>query len=300
MPAENSLASTKGQVAQRVKRFLNSNNRAAKELKNDIIEPLQELGEVCIVGGLVRDLAIYGLDDRPVSDIDLVVRTCSSKLRKFAGKFDATPNRFGGFGVQTTAFHADFWAFSSTWAKVEGHVSLHSAADLRKVTFFDWDAVIYSTRSNEVHWVDQYLDRLKARVLEINLLENPSVKGNLVRALRRLVMWEARPGKRLQSFLMDQAEQFEWSDLVQTELGAFQKSYLDEYVSFNSYWAALKNGEFLCGSSHHQGSQQELYETIPSMVKCVGEWPNKEVSNSKSVRASRAKRYSKECQLKLF
>src|SRR5690606_29051230 len=121
------IAKTKGQVVRRIKKFMASDNRASKRLRSEIIEPLQSLGEVCIIGGLVRDIAIYGIDNRPISDIDLVVRTKRSQLVTFASRFDALPNRFGGYGVRTNAYRADFWAFNSTWAKVEGHVALHAA-----------------------------------------------------------------------------------------------------------------------------------------------------------------------------
>jgi hypothetical protein len=222
-------------LADTVSRFVASKQPSSIELVQDLIRPLEELGELCIIGGLVRDLAFYGLEDRPLSDVDLVVRAKPAALARFAERVGAAENRFGGFGLKTSGFKADFWAFSSTWAKRTGHVSLRRTSDLAKCTFFDWDAAVYSLRTKSVYAINGYLDRLRSRVLDVNLLATPSEKGNLVRSLRRIVLWDARPGPKLKRFLKKAIPRYAWSEIVAAEEAAFYFTILSDFKSAADY-----------------------------------------------------------------
>lgn len=222
-------------LADVVSSFLGSSNPSSRELMRTVIGPLSEIGEVVVIGGLVRDLAFYGPDERPISDIDLVVRGSPSMLALFAERTGAIPNRFGGYGLRTSAFKADFWSFSSTWARRAGHVSMRNPKDLIKSTFFDWDAVVYSTLTGKVVAIDGYIDRINGRTLDLNLEPNPSIRGNLVRALRRIMMWDVRMGPRLRGFVNETIFQHEWRDIVSSEKNAFRNSYLSGFSSTEDF-----------------------------------------------------------------
>lgn len=229
MPSDFRTPGSLGELSQAVTDFLQSTQPSTKELMGDIIRPLQNLGEVVIIGGLVRDIAFYGPDRRPISDVDLVVSSSRAEVRKFAEQIGAVPNRFGGFGVRTHAFKVDFWALSTTWAKTHHHVPVRRPADLLRCTFFDWDAVLYTTHKARVSAIPRYLDRMRKRVLDLNLIPNPSIKGNLIRALRRLIMWDVRPGNRLQLFLDDTLLRYDWEELIHTERDAFDFTVLNRF-----------------------------------------------------------------------
>lgn len=229
------VPSSLGNVADRVKRFIRHDNPRAIEIYENIISPLSKIGDVSIVGGLVRDLAFYGADERPISDIDFVVSGRPAAVDRFAKSLGAVPNRFGGYGVKGDGFKVDFWSISRTWAKAEKLVVLNKPADLIKSTFFDWDAVVYNITRDEISAIPGYLDRLNRRVLDINLWETPSVQGNLVRALRRLVMWDARPGRVLSRFLSLEWHNHSWSDITNAERGAFGTCYLNQFESIIDY-----------------------------------------------------------------
>ncbi|POD30579.1 hypothetical protein BKM14_19495 [Pseudomonas syringae pv. syringae] len=68
-------------------------------------------------------------------------------------------------------------------------------------TFFDWDAVAYDLWGKKLICHDDYLERLRAKTLEINLRPNPSPMGNLIRAIRRLILWQLVPGEKLICFI---------------------------------------------------------------------------------------------------
>jgi len=233
------------QVSETVTNFLRSPNPSSRALMTDVIKPLSEIGEVAVVGGLVRDLAFYGPSERPISDIDLVVRGSPSALAAFAERAGAVQNRFGGYGLKTAAFKADFWSLSSTWARREGHVSIKNPADLVRATFFDWDAIVYSVKSGKIDAINGYIGRLQRRVLDLNLEPNPSIEGNLVRALRRVMMWDVRTGPLLRTFIETWLYRHDWDELVFCEKAAFHTSYLSRFSSARQYHDdVLNNSEF--------------------------------------------------------
>lgn len=288
------IANTLNEVSDSVHRFIHADAPSNRELLNHVIKPLSEIGEVLIIGGLVRDLAFYGTDERPVSDIDLVVRGSPSALAEYAKLVGAEANKFGGYGLKTPAFKADFWAFSSTWAKQAGHVPIQKSEDLLRCTFFDWDAIIYSLRSRRVSAIDNYIGRLHSRVLDLNLEPNPSVKGNLVRALRRVMMWDVRPGPRLKRFIMDALRWHSWEDLVAAENNAFSTSYLSH---FDGHW------KYLTGVLHNPGfhwvgrddlRQQPLFLDLPLKFHVTDA---KEVGRIVGVRKSRRRNKSQTLDL---
>jgi hypothetical protein len=214
-------------------------------IREEILEPLRSIGKTYVIGGLIRDIAMYGLEDRPESDLDLVVRCTPGRLAEFAERCGGVQNRFGGFAVKKRAYRVDFWAFTQTWAKTAGHVSLKAPEDLTRTTFFDWDAVVYGIEEHELWAADKYLDRLHSGVLDIGLEPNPSKLGTLVRALRRVMMWDARPSALLRKFLDRELRTFEWSDILSAEKGAFYSVYLPEFDSRESFIdAVLKHSSF--------------------------------------------------------
>jgi len=249
-------------ISKAVSAFIDSDNPSSKMLKNEIIDRLLVIGGVAVIGGLVRDIALYGVDDRPISDMDLVVSGDPRRLDKIAKSLDATPNRFGGYSVKSEGFKVDFWALSRTWARTAGHVKVSSLGELPQSTFFDWDAIVYIISTKKTYAINGYIDRLNSRVLDINLLDNPSVKGNLVRALRRIMMWDARPSKRLYDFIDINAGNYSWNEIVEAEFGAFQVRYLEGFSSYKQY----KEDVIRRGVFSHLGRDKTREQLLPMSI----------------------------------
>ncbi|NBJ13710.1 hypothetical protein [Microvirga arsenatis] len=72
---------------------------------------------------------------------------------------------------------------------------------MTKTTFFDCDAVVYDAGTRAIHWSDGYLDQLQARMVEINLEDNPDRLGVLARTLRILYDWQQSTGPQLAWYL---------------------------------------------------------------------------------------------------
>lgn len=231
----NDIANSRSQIEQRAKRFFAPNSVRTKEVHERIFTPLSQCGDVYVIGGALRDLAFFGADRRPTSDIDIVVTGSSSDVDRIARNLQATQNRFGGYGIKSGGMKVDFWAFENTWAKVHRQAEIKKVDDLLKSTFFDWDAILYNVFDKKIIAKPNYVDIMRGRVIEINLLSNPSPHGNLVRALRRLVMYDLRPGKRLKWFVNDGLRRYDWQRIVDTEKGAYHNSFLDQFESARDF-----------------------------------------------------------------
>lgn len=208
---------------------------------------------VAVIGGLVRDFAREGREGFR-SDLDLVIDGPADHVAAFAAELDATSNRFGGFGCKLGPWMIDFWALETTWARRHRHVSVHRLEDVVGCTFFDWDAIAYDLRARRLICADDYLDRIRERTLDINLLPNPSPLGNLVRAVRRLVLWELQAGPSLQRFIRDH--------LDEAALRFIQAKETELYCSaVSTRWDTAKEArnELLSNIRRCNGEQIELF-----------------------------------------
>ena len=184
-------------------------------------ETLLELGSVVAIGGFLRDLLLAG-NRRFRSDVDFVVDPVSIReFERFAERLGAKANRFGGYGITLEKWKVDVWPLERTWAAVNGHVPVSVLDDLVNVTFFDWDAVLYSVAKQRLIAKPTYFERVRERILDINLEPNPNPLGNAVRALRYAYRWEAAIGTRLASHVSRQIRDHGWEKLVESERCSF-------------------------------------------------------------------------------
>ena len=223
------IASSRDHIEKRAKRFFAPDSVRMRELHEHIFIPLSRSGDVYVIGGALRDLAFFGADRRPTSDIDLVIAGPANQVEDIALSLNAAVNRFGGYGVKTSAMKVDFWSLEKTWAKTQKHAEITRAEHLLKSTFFDWDAILYDVMRKKIIANPNYLDLMHKRVMDINLLANPSPHGNLVRALRRLVMYDLRAGRRLRWFIDSGLRRYDWHSIVSAEREAYHTSFLEQF-----------------------------------------------------------------------
>lgn len=169
-------------------------------LRHTLEETFLPLGQVAILGGLIRDIARGGVKAFK-SDVDLVIAASPSQVQLLAGKLRATPNRFGGFSILTAQWKIDFWALRNTWAHKAGHVRIISMRDVIKCTFFTYDAIAYDIAERRLYAHEHYVADLLSRRLEINLEPNPSLDGNMVRTIRRMLGHDLSAGPTLKRFI---------------------------------------------------------------------------------------------------
>lgn len=264
-----SMAQHLGQVRDRANEYFGSSHPAWQTMKNDIIDPLREIGDVAVVGGLIRDLAFYGIKERPISDIDLVIDASPAAVHDFAMSVEAAQNRFGGYGKKTDVYKIDFWALRNSWVHKSGNVKLRRIEDLCRSTFFDWDAIVFSVNEKRVIADSGYLEKMRRRRLDINLLPNPSLTGNLVRALRRLVMWRARPGFALKKFIYRGVFEHEWRKIVSIERQAFDYVHLDKFENWGDYYSAVLCDDEAQPFGEMALKELELFEGLEAQFRKV-------------------------------
>jgi len=199
------------------------NSLAQVGLRDFLRQSILPLGQAFIFGGMNREIARKGKDNFN-SDVDVVVDASAAVVFELASTLSATPNKFGGYGYRHPRWKIDFWALESTWAAKTGHVELKSARDLLRCTFFDCDAILYDLQNSKVQALDGYLDKLRERILDINLRPNPSPKGNLVRAVRRLLYWGFQPGPALRQFISEHLDQATFLEIIDTERKVYGNS----------------------------------------------------------------------------
>lgn len=210
--------------------------RGGRRSVGELAGRLGRLGEVAIVGGMLRDLLLRDDYASFRSDVDLVVDAPDTpEVRALLREYGAVENRFGGWAL-STAWRADVWLLSRTWARVQGHRAVAKVDDLLETTFFNWDAVIYSLSRKRVICRDGYLADLDSRFLDINLEPNPNRVGSCVRTLRSAVLWGAVVSPRLARFALGVIGEVGASSLLIAEGRSFghrrvlTKATIDEAV----------------------------------------------------------------------
>ncbi|WJO81127.1 hypothetical protein JTM03_22890 [Pseudomonas aeruginosa] len=206
-------------LKRRLDRYLWANRSGEMEVLQAALDSnFRTFDRVAVIGGLVRDFAREGRAGFR-SDVDLVIDGSREKVALLAEKLGATPNRFGGYGYKSGPWKIDFWALETTWARK--HVPTRKLEDVLLGTFFDWDAIAYDLWERKLICSDDYLERIRAKRLDINLQPNPSPMGNLVRAIRRLVLWQASPGERLRCFIDEHLDESTLRHVQEKEIELF-------------------------------------------------------------------------------
>ena len=237
-------------LKRRLDRYFWANKTAEMTcLQATLAQHFQTFARVAVVGGLVRDFAREGRSEFR-SDVDLVIDAPAEEVARLAKRLKATPNRFGGYGSKEGPWKIDFWALETTWAR--RHVSVQKLEDVILCTFFDWDAAAYDLWERKLICADGYLDRLGRQVLDINLRPNPSPMGNLVRAIRRLILWHVLPGPELRKFIDEHL-----NDDALRFVQAKERELFSHHVSLN--WQTSREAkEFLLRKERTYSRQFEL------------------------------------------
>ena len=190
----------------------------------DVLERLQAIGRVGLIGGAVRDMAFTTLRGF-VSDLDFVVEVSDQKAYwKLTEEYCAVVNKFGGYRISLNGIHIDFWDAKKTWASTNGIVHVSSLEDVLNTTFFNVDAIMYVLNENQVKLKDGTLQALEGRFLDINLSPNPNPLGAAVRALRRMCQFDMVASVALANFVAAQIDNHGWDKMVRIERQAYPAS----------------------------------------------------------------------------
>lgn len=213
-------------LESRVHYFFRSRYRGREDVR-DALEDLRRHGRLVLIGGMLRDLALFG-NAGFRSDLDFVIAPYDLRnFEKHMESIGARVNRFGGYALPSRKWQIDVWPLERTWAHVAGHARVRTVGDLRSATFFRCDAIIYDLDYRKLITAPCYFEDLRERVLEINLRPNPNPKGNAVRAFRYALIKGLQWGPQLSEFVDDVLECEGWQALLEAERRSFRSRYLE-------------------------------------------------------------------------
>ena len=214
-------------LERRLRYFLTT-RRCGREDVRQALKELRRHGRLVLIGGMLRDLALFG-NAGFRSDVDsVIVPDNLAAFDRYMKSINATVNKYGGYALPFTRWQIDVWPLERTWAHVEGYVEVKKPRDLLKATFFNSDAIIYDINHRRIMAEAEYFRDLDQRVLEINLLPNPNLQGNAVRAFRYALDKGFRWGPDLSEFLYEMIASDKWGALLEAKRRSPSRLYLDE------------------------------------------------------------------------
>jgi hypothetical protein len=214
------------QLERRIRYFLNSHSRGREDVRASL-SMLREYGRLVLIGGMLRDIALFG-NAGFKSDLDFVIDPENLlSFEKCMRTVGAKINRFGGYSLPSKKWQIDIWPLQHTWANREGYVHVRTVDDLREVTFFNCDAIIYDLVDKRLSAKSDYFHDLNNKILEINLRPNPNPMGNAVRAIRYALVKGFRWGPKLSLFMAEAIDEFGWNTLREYEMRSFRTNYFD-------------------------------------------------------------------------
>lgn len=238
-----SVAANESVLKQRIDDYLwREKSTTVVRLRGLLKKYFLQFDRVAVIGGMVRDLARVGKRGFK-SDIDLVVDAPVEEIKNLAVRLCAKPNMFGGYSYAAECWKIDFWALRSTWAYTQGHAGIDRLEDVTGCTFFDWDAVLYDMQERRIFCDVNYLERLRNRKIEINLLATPSINGNLLRAVRRILLWDLEPGPRLHSFIMQHLSENSFKEITRADRALHVHSFISEFSCVDAIREHIGNPE---------------------------------------------------------
>ncbi len=144
--------------------FFSTHYRARDDIQATLSQ-LRALGQLALVGGMMRHLALFG-NAGFRSDLDFVINPWNIEdFEKKMLSMGAKENRFGGYSLPSRKWQIDVWPLQRTWARVAGHVPVRTFNDLRQATFFTSDAIVYHLSSRTAVTTTDYFEKLNSRIL---------------------------------------------------------------------------------------------------------------------------------------
>lgn len=193
---------SKSDLKKKVSRFIKKHYRGSIDCR-DFLENACQYGQVAVVGGVLRDLYLYG-DKEFNSDVDFVISSTDPEgFRSFLQGRDANRNRFGGYELTTGRWKTDIWFLEETWVHTEGYRTINTFEDLLESTFFNWDAIYFDYKKKRIACSKNYFKNIEARLLDINCVHNPNPIGNALRALIAIKKHDAVLAPALVGFVVN-------------------------------------------------------------------------------------------------
>lgn len=168
---------------------------------------IETLGNIYLIGGVLREYKEAGSihDSR---DIDIIVETRESRLKRLLSQYDTKRNSFGGYKVSCNGIVFDIWLLKDTWAYRENVVRCPSKQYAKKLTdtvFLNVDGIIYDWKKKK--WDTKYYDyAMRENKLDVVLEKNPQMTLNLYRTLVIKKKYDMSVSERLRKCILENVQ----------------------------------------------------------------------------------------------
>lgn len=219
---------TRNNAKKRLSYFFDTERRGRRSV-HDAVNSLQAVGQVAVIGGMLRDLILFG-NRGFKSDVDLVVNVDDHDgFMNFVTRSNGVPNRFGGYSMVHGRWQVDVWPLQRTWAHVEGYVEVSDFKDLTEITFFDCDAILFNLTEQKLIFKEGYFDKIDQKLIDINLKPNPNPIGNAVRAFKYALDKDVIWGRDLAQFVYETIEVHGWISLIEKEEKSSRTNFMRHF-----------------------------------------------------------------------
>ena len=193
-------------------------------------------GRPYIFGGVIRDIAIHGLNNFK-SDIDIVY---TGIIQERELKELSIKNKFGGYRITFNRWIIDIWPLEETWSFKTGAIVYESPTSLLKTTQTNYEAIMYDIKDKKLICGDNYISDIKNGYLKVVNSTSPSnlklLKKILVSIYRNNVKY---CDQSLSTLVSEVIKEYSQSDIVNELLqgGApysFSKKIIERAIEFEN------------------------------------------------------------------
>lgn len=225
----------------------------------EILSPLLAKGDVLAFGGVVRDVALYGIRCFS-SDLDLIFVGNRNELVEALGK-KGVLNKFGGYRLKAGEWDIDIWHIEDTWAFRHHKASYTNELSLLDTTIMNWDSILYSLNKTRVYCHENYFDDLAKGYLDLVLFENPNTFGAMIRIMRCFVLKEATEfSPKIIEFLNTNLRRHSIVEILDGEKESYHNSYLNaDICTYITKVVSENEGSFLPANLERYHSTIDMF-----------------------------------------
>ena len=174
----------------------------------EIYNKLTQVGEVYIMGGILRELKDNGRIEK-LRDADFAIDIKNKIIwKELINEVPNKKNHFGGYKFLCSNFIIDIWDVKKTWAFENDIIKVVDNdyfSNLSKSVYLNMDAIVYDLKNDR--WNDDIYNVAKeSGVIDIVLKKNPFEELNVLRAMVLRQKYSMKYSKELAKIILEYAE----------------------------------------------------------------------------------------------
>lgn len=217
----------------KVKDYINNLCEENSDIKSVFVS-LEELGDLIIIGGAIRDIGVMNINPR---DIDIIIDTDYGEVLESIFKgYRYTRNRFGGFKLLLDKMELDIWSIDNNWAFKNKFLET-KAEKIKDGIFYNIDSIVLNL-SKDYYEAFYFNEAVRNKKLDIILDEkliskNPSKSTNILRAFLLKEKYDLDFSERLVEYILEWVNNSSYPFLEIKK--AYEKHYRKSFDSKSIY-----------------------------------------------------------------